>query len=193
MQEVQIETSDVDVLLKQRVTVLSATPEKKWADRGAGVLTLRRSKAGGRPYLVFTTDTGERGVHERACGSARACSPRRLSLEEGEWHGGGGMSGGHASPPAGIAPLSTRAGSPFLTLAPSKLTPPLAHSLAGRVLINAPLLQGLKPQTNPKTPRNLIMMLANAAGGSVQQGMYVVKCEDAEAVKKLRGAILEHV
>lgn len=42
-----------------------AAAQQKWADKGKGTLTLRRSTAGEgagqRPYFVFTTDSGEEG------------------------------------------------------------------------------------------------------------------------------------
>ncbi|KAL6777192.1 hypothetical protein ACKKBF_B20525 [Auxenochlorella protothecoides x Auxenochlorella symbiontica] len=64
----------------------------------------------------------------------------------------------------------------------------------GRVLVNAPLVRGMKPTGNPKTPRNLVMALHNAVGGGPPaHGMYIFKAEDAEAAKALRGAILQHV
>lgn len=120
-QEVQIETGDIQVLLKQRASLLVMSEAKKWEDRGRGMLTLRQPRSGGQPFLVFTTDTG-------------------------------------------------------------------------RVLVNAPLVRGMKPTGNPKTPRNLVMALHNAVGGGPPaHGMYIFKAEDAEAAKALRGAILQHV
>ena len=120
--EVAMGGDDVEVLYKQRVTVLSMTPEKKWKGMGQGALTLRRpTTGGGRPFLAFTTD-------------------------------------------------------------------------AGRVLLTAPLLQGVKPSFNANKPANLIMMLANSVGtDQPQSAMYIIRCADGDASKELRAAITEHV
>lgn len=60
---VQLEVGEgIEVLAKQRVKLLSMNPEKKWKDKGQGLMTLRRATgegtAGKQPYLVFTTDSG---------------------------------------------------------------------------------------------------------------------------------------
>ncbi|GAB4821888.1 hypothetical protein N2152v2_008934 [Parachlorella kessleri] len=124
---VQLEPSDAEILLKQRIKLMSLMEEgtsKKWKDKGAGTLTLRRAKgeaaAGKLPYLVFTTDSG-------------------------------------------------------------------------RVLINAPLVRGMKPTCNPKTPANFAMFLINTVEGKEQRGMHLFKCGDAGAAKELSEKLLEFV
>lgn len=57
--EVAMGGDDVEVLLKQRVSMLSMTPEKKWKSMGQGTVTLRRpASSAARPFVAFTTDTG---------------------------------------------------------------------------------------------------------------------------------------
>lgn len=58
---VQLESEGVEILVKQRIKLM-VCEDRKWKDKGAGTLTLRRATgeeaAGKRPYLVFTTDAG---------------------------------------------------------------------------------------------------------------------------------------
>jgi hypothetical protein len=102
---------------------MSLTPDKKWKDKGAGNLTLRRpAGGGGGAFLVFTTDSG-------------------------------------------------------------------------RVLIRAPLIKGMKPTTNPKTPANLIMFLISKVedDSPEEQGMHLFKCESADKMKELQKEISDLV
>ncbi|KAL4429407.1 hypothetical protein ABPG77_005181 [Micractinium sp. CCAP 211/92] len=61
---VQVEAGEGTELLAKHRVKLTSMPigTKKWADKGKGTLTLRRSTAGEgagqRPYFVFTTDSG---------------------------------------------------------------------------------------------------------------------------------------
>ena len=64
--QVQLEASEgTEMLAKQRAKLLTMSAEKKWTDKGTGTLTLRRASgadaANGRPYFVFTTDSGGLG------------------------------------------------------------------------------------------------------------------------------------
>ena len=68
--QVQVEAGEgTEILVKQRVKLMSLDPEKKWKDRGQGTLTLRRAvredASAKRPYFVFTTDSGARLVGRR--------------------------------------------------------------------------------------------------------------------------------
>lgn len=125
---VELESATANILLSQRVSLNSMSPEaKKWADRGAGTLTVRQSKtpsASGKclVYLMFTQDTG-------------------------------------------------------------------------RVLINAPLVKGMKPMINAKTPKNIIMVLISriTPDEPEEKCTHVFKCESADAAKGLLEVINEHV
>ena len=118
MRQVQFESSGVEILAKHRAKLMSLSPDKKWKDKGAGTLTLRRPVGGGSAFLVFTTDSG-------------------------------------------------------------------------RVLIRAPLIKGMKPTTNPKTPANLIMFLISKVDDDApeEQGMHLFKCESGDRVKELQKEI----
>jgi len=66
---------------------------------------------------------------------------------------------------------------------------------SGRVLLNAPLVKGLKPIVNPKTPKNVIMMLISRVtpDGPEERGTQLFKCEDSEKAKTLLGHINEQI
>jgi hypothetical protein len=72
----------VDILLKLRTTLLGIDQAtKKWQNRGAGSLTLRRAKGeeGRQPYYVFTTDSGEQPAGQgRGRQAALLCVHHRL-------------------------------------------------------------------------------------------------------------------
>jgi hypothetical protein len=120
---VQVEAGEgTELLAKERVKLMSMSPDKKWKDKGQGTLTLRRATgeqaAASRPYFVFTTDSG-------------------------------------------------------------------------RILINAPLVKGMKPTSNPKAPASLIMFLISSVEGKEERGMHLFKLESAEAAKKLAATVAE--
>ncbi|PRW60168.1 1 domain containing expressed [Chlorella sorokiniana] len=120
---VQLEAEGTEMLAKQRVKLMSMTPEKKWKDKGQGTLTLRRATgedaAGKKPYFVFTTDSG-------------------------------------------------------------------------RVLINAPLVAGMKPMSNAKAPASVIMFLISSVDGKEERAMHMFRCESPDAAKQLMQTITEH-
>ena len=68
-----------------------------------------------------------------------------------------------------------------------------AHAPAGRILINAPLVKNMKPITNPKTPRNMVMLLFSNADGSEERSSNLFKCESPEAMQALLAIITENV
>lgn len=61
-EEVELGSSgDVEILSRAEVKMMALGDNKKWADRGAGTLTLRRSRAAGpssKPFVVFTSSAG---------------------------------------------------------------------------------------------------------------------------------------
>ncbi len=62
---------------------------------------------------------------------------------------------------------------------------------AGRVLLNAPLAKGLRPITNPKAPKNLIMLLISRVSLDVpeERGLQMFKCDSVDAQKALAAKI----
>lgn len=62
---------------------------------------------------------------------------------------------------------------------------------AGRILLNAPLVKGLKPVVNPKAPKNLIMMLISkvSADEPEERNMQLFKCASPEAQQELTAKI----
>lgn len=64
---------------------------------------------------------------------------------------------------------------------------------AGRILINAPLVKNMKPITNPKTPRNIVMLLFSSVDGSEERSSNLFKCESPEAMQALLAVITENV
>ena len=120
----ELDSSNADILMSQRVKLMTQNAvERKWKDRGEGIVSIRRSKDGsGSPYLVFTTD-------------------------------------------------------------------------AGRILLNAPLVKGLKPVVNPKALRNLIMFLISkvSADEPEERNMQLFKCASPEAQQELHAKIMELV
>ena len=53
------------------MSLMEEGSSKKWKDKGAGTLTLRRAKgeaaAGKLPYIVFTTDSGGASWRREVC------------------------------------------------------------------------------------------------------------------------------
>lgn len=66
---------------------------------------------------------------------------------------------------------------------------------SGRVLLNAPLVKGLKPIVNPKAPKNLIMMLISrvSADQPEERGTQLFKCDSVESLKELLAKVTELV
>lgn len=66
---------------------------------------------------------------------------------------------------------------------------------AGRVLINAPLVKGMKPMMNPKAPKNVIMLLISkiSADSDEDRSMQLFKCATPEAAKDLMARLMEYV
>ena len=61
---------------------------------------------------------------------------------------------------------------------------------AGKVLINAPVLKGLKPMINQKAPANVIMLLITKdEDGSEQKGMHIFKCGSSETANAVVDAV----
>ena len=61
---------------------------------------------------------------------------------------------------------------------------------SGRVLINAPIVKGLKPMINPKSPANVIMMLISAQeDGSNKNEVHLFKCGSKETAKSVAEAV----
>lgn len=61
---------------------------------------------------------------------------------------------------------------------------------SGRVLINAPIVKGLKPMVNPKSPANVIMMLISAQeDGSNKNEVHLFKCGSKETAKAVAEAV----
>lgn len=124
----ELESGSANILLKQRIKLMSHDPEtKKWKSRGAGTLSIRQAKeasaSGSRAsFIVFTTD-------------------------------------------------------------------------AGRVLLNAPLVKGLKPTTNPKAPKNIVMMLISQVSPEQpeERGLQLFQCASTEAAAELLSKINEFV
>lgn len=124
----ELESDSADIVLKQRVKLMSNDPEtKKWKSRGIGTLSIRQAKeassTGSRAaYMVFTTD-------------------------------------------------------------------------AGRVLLNAPLVKGLKPTMNPKAPKNVVMMLISRVDPDQpeERGLQLFQSSSAESASELLNKINEFV
>jgi hypothetical protein len=70
-------------------------------------------------------------------------------------------------------------------------TPTPLHTLAGRIMINAPLLPGMKPTSNPKQPASLIMFLISNVEGDEERCMHLFKCKGAEEAKQLSARVQE--
>ena len=120
---VELGSSSAEILLSQRVNLTSLDGEtKKWKDRGAGMVSLRRGKdltASSSAYLVFTTDSG-------------------------------------------------------------------------RILLNAPLVKGLKPQVPAKKPQCLLMMLFSKVEDAPEdKGFQLFKCQSVDAQQALLAKINE--
>lgn len=61
---------------------------------------------------------------------------------------------------------------------------------SGRILINAPIVKGLKPMINPKSPANVIMMLISAQeDGSNKNEVHLFKCGSKETAKAVTEAV----
>ena len=45
----------------------------------------------------------------------------------------------------------------------------------GRVLINAPLVKGMKPMTNAKAPASVIMFLISSVDGKEERAMHMFR------------------
>lgn len=104
------------ILFKEKAKLHTQGPDKKWVDRGAGMLTVRApsnsSEGGGaastslkRPYLVFTTDSG-RVLLNAACYrglvAMKARKPHMVTASlanVAEKSSGGEGGGGSAAPP----------------------------------------------------------------------------------------------
>jgi hypothetical protein len=64
---------------------------------------------------------------------------------------------------------------------------------SGRVLINAPLVKGLKPMVNPKSPANVIMFLISIdEDGSEKKEMHLFKCGSQEVADEVVKKVEEH-
>ncbi len=61
--EVVLDDGEVEMLFKGRCKLFCQSSEDKvWKERGVGMLTLRRPRGdGGKPYIVFTTESGRCG------------------------------------------------------------------------------------------------------------------------------------
>ena len=106
------------ILFKEKAKLHTQGPDKKWVDRGAGVLTVRAPAGGGeggegaasasssrRPYLVFTTDSG-RVLLNAACyrglAAMKARKPHMVTASLANAAAGGesgGAGGGGAAAP----------------------------------------------------------------------------------------------
>ncbi|KAI3435928.1 hypothetical protein D9Q98_001986 [Chlorella vulgaris] len=64
-------------------------------------------------------------------------------------------------------------------------------ALSGRIMINAPLLPGMKPTSNPKQPASLIMFLISNVEGDEERCMHLFKCKGAEEAKQLSARVQE--
>ena len=90
--------ASTDYLFKGKAKLHTQGPDKKWADRGAGSLTVRRPAGGGRPHVVFTTDAGRillnAGLH------ASLPVQKAKTRGWGVWAGRRGKRGGTGRPNA---------------------------------------------------------------------------------------------
>jgi len=60
----------------------------------------------------------------------------------------------------------------------------------GKVLINAPVIKGMKPMVNEKAPSNVIMLLFGVDDtGAQSRQMHLFKCGSLEAANELRSAV----
>lgn len=60
----------------------------------------------------------------------------------------------------------------------------------GKVLINAPVIKGMKPMVNEKAPSNVIMLLFGVEDtGAQSRQMHLFKCGSLEAANELRSAV----
>jgi hypothetical protein len=180
---VQVEAGEgTELLAKERVKLMSMSPDKKWKDKGQGTLTLRRATgeqaAASRPYFVFTTDSG-------GWGGGAAAAPGSLSGGSEQLRGGQGRRLDIL-----VRRVELVAPSPA---SPGKrpASPPPLPRPPGRILINAPLVKGMKPTSNPKAPASLIMFLISSVEGKEERGMHLFKLESAEAAKKLAATVAE--
>lgn len=123
--ELEVDTSNADVLFTKRLHLLTQDPEtKKWKDKGTGIFSLRRSKP--------------------ADDSAKPVS--------------------------------------YIVFA----------AASGRVLINAPVVKGLKPMVNPKSPANVIMFLiSKQEDGTEKKEMHLFKCGSEETANEVVSHVAE--
>lgn len=63
---------------------------------------------------------------------------------------------------------------------------------SGRVLINAPVVKGLKPMVNPKSPANVIMFLiSREEDGTEKKEMHLFKCGSEDAANEVVSHVAE--
>lgn len=63
---------------------------------------------------------------------------------------------------------------------------------SGRVLINAPVVKGLKPMINPKSPANVIMFLiSKEEDGTEKKEMHLFKCGSEDAANEVVSHVAE--
>lgn len=63
---------------------------------------------------------------------------------------------------------------------------------SGRVLINAPVVKGLKPMVNPKSPANVIMFLiSKEEDGTEKKEMHLFKCGSEDAANEVVSHVAE--
>ena len=63
---------------------------------------------------------------------------------------------------------------------------------SGRVLINAPVVKGLKPMVNPKSPANVIMFLISMEeDGTEKKEMHLFKCGSEDAANEVVSHVAE--
>ena len=106
------------ILFKEKAKLHTQGPDKKWVDRGAGVLTVRAPSGGGeggaagasassrRPYLVFTTDSGRVLLNAgcyRGLAAMKARKPHMVTASLATAAAGGGEGGGGAGGGGGAA------------------------------------------------------------------------------------------
>ncbi|KAL4458574.1 hypothetical protein ABPG75_013439 [Micractinium tetrahymenae] len=63
---------------------------------------------------------------------------------------------------------------------------------SGRVLINAPLVKGMKLTSNAKVPTSVIMYLISVVDGKEERAMHMFRCESPDAAKQLLATVSEH-
>lgn len=63
---------------------------------------------------------------------------------------------------------------------------------SGKVLINAPVVKGLKPMINPKSPANVVMFLiSKEEDGSEKKEMHLFKCGSPDVAKEVVAKVSE--